>query len=214
MISNSFIVFFSILFLATITPGPSMLLAVNHGARHGIAKTIYSGLGNLTGNLLMATVSLLGLGIILITSGVVFNVVKWFGVAYLFIIGIKMIIEPVETDEQNNNFAKSTAKTKKLKLFSDGFVIAIGNPKGILFFTALFPQFINIKNTSGTELTLFFLTLGCVAFGCFMLYAGFGVRLNRLFRLKSFRKLFNRISGSIMIGFGLTMAFTNKIVER
>ena len=57
-----------------------MLLALNHGANHGILKTVYSGLGNILGNLLMAIVSFLGLGIILITSGLIFNIIKWMGI--------------------------------------------------------------------------------------------------------------------------------------
>jgi threonine/homoserine/homoserine lactone efflux protein len=57
---------------------------------------------------------------------------------------------------------------------------------------------------------IIFITLGIVAFGCYMLYAIFGVRLNGLFQLHSFRKIFNRITGSILIGTGLAIAFSRK----
>jgi threonine/homoserine/homoserine lactone efflux protein len=141
-------------------------------------------MGNVIGNLLMALLSFLGLGVILLTSGVIFNIIKWAGIAYLMYIGIK--------------------------LFFDGFIIAVGNPKGIMFFTALFPQFINMQNVTVNLFMVAFGTLGTIAFSCYMLYAVFGVKLNKLFQLKSFRKIFNRISGSLFIGLGLTLAFAKK----
>lgn len=204
-----FISYFLIVFIATITPGPSMLLAINHGVNHGISKTIYSGLGNLIGNLLMALISLLGLGAILIASSLVFNIIKWVGIIYLVFIGIKLITAPVKA-EDTNDIKKAGNKKSNFKLFLDGFIIAIGNPKGILFFTALFPQFININNASLTSFTIIFSTLGLIAFGCYMLYALFGVKLSGLLQLQSFRKLFNKITGSVFIGTGLMLAFSKK----
>jgi homoserine/homoserine lactone efflux protein len=210
MTFDYFIAYFLILFIATITPGPNMLLAINHGVNYGILRTIYSGLGNLIGNLLMALVSILGLGAVLLASSIVFNIIKWIGIIYLIFIGLKLIFEPVKTDISNDSNDKPASSKRKGKLFLDGFIIAIGNPKGILFFTALFPQFINIKYATLSGFIIIFITLGIVAFGCYMLYAIFGARLNRLFQLHSFRKIFNRITGSILIGTGLAIAFSKK----
>jgi homoserine/homoserine lactone efflux protein len=201
-----FLAYFVILFVATITPGPNSLLAINHG----FIRTIYSGLGNLTGNLIMALISILGLGAVLIASGLIFNIVKWIGIIYLVFIGLKLILEPIKTESSNYGDDKTTSYKSKSRLFIDGFVIAIGNPKGILFFTALFPQFINVRYATAGGFMIIFITLGIVAFGCYMLYAIFGARLNGLFQLQSFRKLFNRITGSIFIGTGLAIAFSRK----
>lgn len=211
MTLDYFIAYFAILFVATITPGPNMLLAVNHGVNHGLARTIYSGLGNLAGNLLMALVSVLGLGAVLAASGVVFNIIKWMGALYLVYIGVTLIFE---RDSIRDSHAEQVSRIKSPKnrsrLFLDGFLIAVGNPKGILFFTALFPQFIHVHQASLSTFMIVFITLGIVAFGCYMIYALFGVKLNRLFLMPSFRKLFNRISGSVLIGTGLAVAFSRK----
>lgn len=205
-----FIGYFFVLFVATIIPGPNSLLAINHGANHGIKRTVYSGLGNLMGNLLMALVSILGLGAILLASGLVFNIIKWVGIAYLLYVGIKLIIEPVEADISDEAKNKTVVRRGGKRLFVDGFIIAVGNPKGIVFFTALFPQFININSaTLGTFMTVF-ITLGIVGFGCYMLYAIFGMKLNKLIQLQSFRKKFNKVTGSIFIGTGLVLAFSKK----
>ena len=208
MTFDYFLAYFLILLIATITPGPNMLLAINHGVNHGFARTMYSCLGNLAGNLLMALVSILGLGAILIASGLVFNIVKWIGVLYLMFIGLKLIFEPVRKDTFDHD--EPVTNKKGYRLFLDGFIIAIGNPKGILFFTALFPQFIDVEHATMSVFMIVFITLGIVAVACYMLYAIFGVRLNRLFKLYSFRKIFNRITGSILIGTGLAIAFSKK----
>lgn len=207
---QSFITYFLILFFATIIPGPSMLLALNHGANHGFGKTILSGLGNLIGNLLMALLSIFGLGVLLLTSGLVFNVIKWLGIAYLVFIGIKMIIEPVKAEKTNNITLKSKFGKSSLGLFVHGFFIAVSNPKGILFFTALFPQFINMEDSSMEGFLIIFITLGVVAFGCYMLYALLGIRINRLFQLDSFKKIYNRITGTLFIGVGILTAFSKR----
>jgi homoserine/homoserine lactone efflux protein len=210
MTISSFIAYFSMLFLATIIPGPSMLLALNHGANHGLTKTIYSGVGNLIGNLIMALLSILGLGILLITSGIIFNVIKWIGVIYLIFIGLRLIIESNKDVRTSDIEYKSKGGKRRSRLFIDGFFIAVSNPKGILFFTALFPQFINVNDTSRNELMIIFITLGIVAFGCYMFYAIFGVRLNKLFHVSLFKKVYNRITGSLFIGIGLIIAFSKK----
>lgn len=210
MTLDYFIAYFVILFVATITPGPNMLLAVNHGVNHGLARTLFSGLGNLAGNLLMALVSVLGLGAVLTASGFIFNIVKWIGALYLIYVGIRLIFERVSLKTEPNQPSGMKSPKNRRRLFLDGFFIAVGNPKGILFFTALFPQFINVHHATISAFMIVFITLGIVAFGCYMIYALFGVRLNGLFRLPSFRKIFNRISGSMLIGTGLAIAFSRK----
>lgn len=210
MTLDYFVAYFTILFITTVTPGPNSLLAINHGINHGIRQSIFSGLGNLAGNMLLALVSILGLGAILIASGIIFPVIKWIGIIYLLFVGFKLIFEPINTETCSNNLDKASKTKRKNSLFLDGLIIAIGNPKGILFFTALFPQFIDVKHATSEGFLIIFSTLGIVAFGCYMLYAVFGVRLNKLFLRKSFRKGFNRITGAIFIVTGLTIAFSKK----
>jgi homoserine/homoserine lactone efflux protein len=209
MTFDYFLTYLLILFIATITPGPNMLLAINHGLNHGLFRTMYSCSGNLLGNLLMALASIVGLGAVLIASGFIFTIIQWIGIIYLMFLGFKLIFEPVKMERLDQNYGDGQSKSGG-KLFIDGFLIAIGNPKGILFFTALFPQYINIGHATIREFIIIFTTLGIVAFGCYMFYALFGVKLNRLFGRYSFKKIFNRITGSIFIGTGLSIALSKK----
>jgi threonine/homoserine/homoserine lactone efflux protein len=207
MTLHYFLAYFLILFVATITPGPSMLLAINHGVNHGFAKTLFSCSGNLLGNLLMAVASIVGLGAVLIASGIVFTIIKWLGIVYLVFIGIRILLTPVNASSISSN---QTAAKSDLRLFLDGIVVAIGNPKGILFFTALFPQFINAEHASIVNIVVLLATLGIVASGCFMAYAICGVKLNTLFQVYSFRKWFNRITGTVFIGTGCALTFSKR----
>lgn len=208
MAPGSFAAYIVILFVATIIPGPSMLLAMNHGVNHGLSRALCSGFGNVAGNLLMAILSILGLGAVLIASGMVFNVIKWIGIAYLIGIGLDMVLHSAKGGAQpiisNQNGKKSFRK-----LFMEGFIIAIGNPKGILFFTSLFPQFIADRH-SPASVSLILLPLVLIAFFCYFVYAIFGTRLSGLFIALSFRKIFNRICGSFFIFTGLAMAHSRK----
>ncbi len=212
MILDHFLAYFIIIFLATIIPGPNMLLALNHGANYGITKTIYSGLGNMMGNLLMGLISILGLGIILLKSAILFNIIKWIGVFYLIYLGVKIFFEPLEVSKNNSFTEKVASNKKKSRLIFDGFFIAVSNPKGIFFFTSLFPQFISQNNSPANELLIIFLTMGFVTFSCYILYGIFGQKLNALFQLTSFRKFFNRLTGSLLIGIGLSIAFSKSIL--
>ena len=82
--SIHFILLFSLtVFVASIIPGPSMLLALTHGMKYGVRKTMASAMGNVTVTLIQATVSIAGLGTILIASETAFQIIKWSGAAYL-----------------------------------------------------------------------------------------------------------------------------------
>lgn len=210
MTLESFTAYFFILFIATVTPGPTSLLAINHGLNHGVGKTVYSGLGNLLGNMLMALISVLGLGAILLASGFIFSIIKWTGIVYLIYVGVKSIIGSFQHYTENESTVKAPINKRNDRLFLDGFIIAVGNPKGILFFTALFPQFINMESATINGFLIIFTTLAIVAFGCYMLYALFGVKLNHLFQMQQFKRWFNRVTGAIFIGTGLALVFTKK----
>lgn len=208
---ESFFVYIATLFIATIIPGPSMLLALNHGISHGIKHSFATALGNLTANLLMAIISIAGLGAIIIASGTAFQVTKWLGAGYLVFIGIKTWMSPVvPVETATSDIMKTTHKTSTRKRFSEGFLVAAGNPKGIVFFTALLPQFINSMSVSVLQFSMIFLPLVIIAFGCFMLYAVCGQKITFLVKSTSLNKIINRVTGGTFIGLGLIMTLKEK----
>ena len=206
--SFHFLFMYSItIFIASILPGPSMLLALTHGMKYGAKKTIASACGNLFITLLQAAVSIAGLGAILLASESLFTFIKWIGAAYLIYMGIGIMRSP------NMNIADKAAylhfsRDPARKLFLQSVFVTAGNPKAIVFFTAVFPQFINPEAAFMPQFVILMGTGGIIAFGCFMLYAISGQKIVALFSKASLAKAVNRVIGGsfVVAGFGLAVS--------
>lgn len=122
-----------------ITPGPSHLLMLSNSMAHGYRRSLATAAGDLTANALQMLAAGLGLAALLVASQHALTVVKWGGVAYLIWIGIRMW--------RHASVAASTAgaaPSASLKtLWAQGFLTSAANPKAVVFFAALFPQFID-----------------------------------------------------------------------
>lgn len=193
-------------FVASITPGPSMMLALDHGIRYGARRTVVTALGNVTATLVQAGLSITGLSAILLNSEPVFNTIRYLGALYLVYIGIRTFFaspSPGRTDGAQND---RSADVRLGRLFVEALCVTAGNPKAILFFTALFPQFIGHQGQTAMELFAALSILAAIAFLCFMIYAVFGERLVRLFQGSPIKNLFNRLVGVTLVGMGITLA--------
>ena len=206
--SFHFLFIYSItVFIASILPGPSMLLALTHGMKYGAKKTIASACGNLSITLLQAAVSIAGLGAILLASENLFSIIKWIGAAYLVYMGVNILRSPGMnfSDKQTRLHASNDPLRK---LFLQSVFVTAGNPKAIVFFTAVFPQFINPDSAFVPQFLILMGTGGIIAFGCFMLYAICGQKIVALFSKASLGKTISRLIGGSFIaaGFGLAMS--------
>ena len=206
---NFVLLYATTVFIASIVPGPTMLLALSHGMQFGAKRAIASAMGNLTITIIQALVSIAGLGTILIASETAFHVIKSAGAAYLVYIGIRILISPnMSFSPDNSNQVQNKISLKKL--FSQAAIVTAGNPKAIVFFTAIFPQFIN-PHTAYLAQSCLLLSIGSIiAFSCFMLYAVSGQKIVILFSKASVGKCINRIIGGTFIGTGVGLAIRNK----
>ena len=121
------------------TPGPSQLLMLSNSASHGFGRSLATAAGDLSANALQMLASGLGLAAIIAASGQALLVIKWLGVCYLIWLGIGMILKASPGSGAILNESKS-ATLKALRL--QGFITSAANPKAVVFFAALFPQFI------------------------------------------------------------------------
>jgi homoserine/homoserine lactone efflux protein len=203
--SIKFILLYSFtVFIASIIPGPSMLLALNHGIKYGLKHTIFTAFGNVTATLIQAVLSILGLSVVLLQSEIIYYIIKYIGVAYLIFIGIKMFLfQDINIYIDKNNSKK---KYKFHTLFFEAFVLTFGNPKAIIFFTALFPQFINIKNNTVFQYFIILILLLIIAFISMMIYGFLGEKLTNLLSNLKIKKIFNRIIGGTFVGLGISLA--------
>lgn len=124
--------------LTVAMPGPTSLLAFSNGARHGLRDAGFGIAGAVLSDLVLIAAVSAGLGVLLSTSQLLFSAVKWLGVAYLGYIGLRLLFSRATPAE-----ASTVQVTEVRRLFSRSFLVAVTNPKGYLFFTALLPQFID-----------------------------------------------------------------------
>ena len=131
--------------VVVVTPGPTVLLALSNGSRHGLGTAGFGIMGAALSDGVLIAAAGLGLGAVLTTSAVLFNVVKWAGVAYLVWLGGWRCRGPrgMGPVPAQKNGQGPGASPRRLTLFRKSFLVAVTNPKGYLFFTAFLPQFLN-----------------------------------------------------------------------
>jgi threonine/homoserine/homoserine lactone efflux protein len=200
---STWLLFSSIALVATISPGPAILLSVTNSLMYGFTKSLYSSLGNITGILVVSIAAALGLGAVLQTSTLLFTTLKFSGAIYLIYLGIR------QWQSKRIVFTQSIETPKpvqgKNKLFVQGSFVAISNPKAVLFFTAFFPQFVDLSKPIMIQFFILTTTFMIFSFLSLAIYALTARSVTGWF-VKGDRALwFNRILGTIFITFGLGM---------
>jgi len=179
----------------SLTPGPNGLLALTHGALYGTRKTVFTILGGSVGFTAVIGLSMFGIGALLAANVGLLVVLKWLGGAYLVFLGIQVWRSP--------SLGESRAEVKsssRRKLFQAGLLSAISNPKGILFFVAFLPQFINPASSLLVQFLVMALTFVFIEFLYELLVATMADRIQPW--LRRVGKKFNRAFGSVFIALG------------
>jgi threonine/homoserine/homoserine lactone efflux protein len=186
---------------AVFTPGPAVMLALQNSTLYGWRRTALSSLGNISGLLVLIGASSIGLGAVLRTSAALFFVLKLLGAAYLIYLGVKQWrAEPAPAAQQQAHAAVETRRP--LSLYREGLLLALSNPKAILFITALFPQFILHGAPLLPQLVLLSLTFMTLSFSALMTYAVAGHLVgSNMTEILSSRR-FRRTTGSLFVAMG------------
>ena len=121
------------------TPGPSHLLMLSNSMMHGFRRSLATAAGDLSANALQMLAAGLGLAAIIIASQHALTIIKWLGAAYLLWLGIKMFVQA----GGKSGSGKPAVRAKLKTLWLQGFLTSAANPKAVVFFAALFPQFID-----------------------------------------------------------------------
>lgn len=186
----------------TMTPGPSILLGVVHSVNYGVKKTMYTALGDITANCIQMILVAVGLGVVIASSDMAFQAIKWFGVITLVYMGLKMVLTKPASVEVTQQVTSSRGR-----LFINGFIVAAGNPKAIVFFTAFFPQFIEPSQPLLQQMLIMCPTMALLDFTWVMIYAMTAKRF--LGFMRSRPRLLNRVGGSSLLGASCFLAFSN-----
>lgn len=196
MTLSTWLLYTAAVLVLTVTPGPSVLMCISTSVQHGPRRALVAALGSTTAIACIMVLSMLGLGTVLAASELLFSALKWLGAGYLAYLGITSLLSKA------SSLAVPEASVPPLgarALFGRGLLVGASNPKALLFFGALFPQFIEPSAPPAGQ----FLVLGVtfIVFELFWLsvYGLTAARARRWLQAPRRALLFNRVTGGVFL---------------
>jgi len=205
---SSWLGFVSVALFVTFTPGPAVLMAISNSLSVGPRRAMVGSIGNATGLLAVSAATTAGLGVLLSTSAQAFLVVKLLGACYLIWLGIKQWRQGARMSMAAGDAAAAAAEVAGLSrraLFLRGVMVALTNPKAILFFTALFPQFMNHPETALRDFVVLTVTFAACAVLAHAFYVVLARALRRGLASPTRVKLMNRTFGACFVALGVSL---------
>jgi threonine/homoserine/homoserine lactone efflux protein len=185
------------------TPGPAVLLVLSQALSRGAGRAVFSIVGIIAANSVYFILSATGVGAILLASYDLFFAIKWIGVAYLVWLGLNEIFG---TPALSVIRPADDTRADAWRMFCKGFILQMSNPKALVFFTALVPQFLNPQAPLALQVAILAVTSMLIEFFVQLLYAALAGRFSHLAAQPRFAKLTNRVAGTLLIAAGAGMA--------
>lgn len=194
-------------FFLSLTPGPAVLTVISQSIRHGAKPGIRGALGILAGNAFYFFISAIGLGAVLVASEFLFSAVKYAGAGYLIFLGGKMIVGSFSHRQENS---VATVEARGNELFLQGLTTQLANPKAIIFFTALLPQFVDPLGNMALQCCVLGVVSIAVEFPVLLFYGWMAERGRELLKKKMYSQWLERIAGTFLIGAGIKLALARR----
>ena len=183
----------------SLSPGPNGLLALTHGALHGRGKALYTIFGGALGFIVVIALSMFGISALLQASLVWLTLMKWVGGAYLIWLGIQVWRSPPFGVEIHG----SVAPRAGWSLFRQGALSALTNPKGLLFFAAFLPQFIDPTRSLTVQFFIMAGTFAVIEIATELFIASMAHRISPWLRRVGRR--FNQACGGVFMLVGVAL---------
>lgn len=200
---STFLIFVVASLALVMVPGPNHLYIATRAIAQGRAAGMASAFGVETGTLVHIAAAAAGLSYVVARSAALFNVIKWAGVAYLVYLGIRTLTRGQEPT------AREAAPQPLRAIFLEGLVVNVLNPKVILFFLALLPQFVHLEAGSvPLQIAILGGTLLLLGLVCDLIYAVGAGALGT--RLRGRSSLLRNFSGIVYLGLGVATALAGR----
>ena len=203
MFPNDFILFLQIILVLFITPGTPRIVIITYSMNYGVKKCIWTALGDVSANIIQATLVIFFIGSFLSDNLVILNSLKWLGIFYL-----TYLAYDIYNSKPSNISSKNINEKSFFSFFKDGFLVAGTSPKAWMFFPFIFPQFINFNENYIIQFLILITTYIVLDFISLIAYASLANKLILL--IKTNPKIINTISACVILIIAIIIAFTQK----
>ena len=203
MFPVNYILFLQIIIFLFITPGTPRIVIISYSMNYGIQKCIWTALGDVSANIIQATLVIFVLGSFFVDNPNFLNIFKWIGIAYL----IYLAYDVYKTQPKDLT-TKNIVTKSFFSFFRDGFLVAGTSPKAWAFFPLVFPQFIDFSSNYVIQFLILITTYVVLDFLSLIAYA---VAANKLIVwIKANPKVINTISASVLLIIAIIIVATQQ----
>ena len=203
MLPLDFILFLQIIIFMFITPGTPRIVIISYSMNYGVQKCVWTALGDVTANIIQATLVIFVIGSFLSDNPTILNTLKWLGIAYL-----TYLAYDIYKSRPKDINTKDISDKSFFSFYKDGFLVAGTSPKAWMFFPFIFPQFIDFNSNYVIQFIILITTYVILDF---LSLIGYAVLANKLIVwIKANPKIINTISACVIIFIAIIIAFTQQ----
>ena len=203
MLPLDYFLFLQIILFLFITPGTPRIVIISYSMNYGVQKCIWTALGDVTANIIQATLVIFVLGSFFVDNPNFLNIFKWVGIVYLLYLAYDIYNSRLKNISSNNILSKSF-----FSFFKDGFLVAGTSPKAWMFFPLIFPQFIDFNSNYIVQFIILISTYVVLDFLSLIAYAVLARKL--IVWIKANPKVINTISACVLILIAIIIALIQK----
>ena len=192
MLPLDFILYLQIIIFLFITPGTPRIVIISYSMNYGVGKCVWSALGDVTANLIQATLVIFVIGSFFSENSMALNAFKWIGIVYILYLAYDIYKSRPKSISNEGEIEKS-----KLSFFRDGFLVAGTSPKAWMFFPFIFPQFIDFNSNLLVQFVILITTYIVLDFLSLIGYAMLAQKLIKWITANP--KTINTISASVLV---------------
>ena len=200
MLPLNYFLFLQIILFMFITPGTPRIVIISYSMNYGVKKCVWTALGDVTANIIQATLVIFVIGSFISDNPKLLNTIKWIGIIYI----LYLAYDIYKSRPKSINSDKKSEKTF-LSFYKDGFLVAGTSPKAWMFFPFIFPQFIDFNSNYVAQFIILITTYVILDF---LSLIGYAILANKMITwVKAIAKIINTISACVLIVIAAIIAF-------